>query len=217
MLDDGYALTESEKAAGVGSLLVGSYERSYYRTHSGGSTYPANHGKKWSTTELNDVARLFNNDRTIDYIANNKKRTCYSIAWQLYEMDFITENQREAIKSGLRKVEYRKVEYRKVNNKKVDSRIDYVEEICFLSDEEKKSLEPKDTNSTYLEKNKTYVSNSLDHKVNKECSNKNIKPRPGFLNIAFSVILTLGVYILSVFLVLFLISGILVFVIDLLR
>tara|TARA_R110002050_G_scaffold291256_2_gene445614 strand:+ start:1705 stop:1878 length:174 start_codon:yes stop_codon:yes gene_type:complete len=56
MLDDGYALTESEKAVGVGGLLDGSYERSCYRTHSGGSTYPANHGKKWGTAKLNDIA-----------------------------------------------------------------------------------------------------------------------------------------------------------------
>ena len=34
MLDDGYALTESEKAAGVGSLLVGSYVSVRAKTHS---------------------------------------------------------------------------------------------------------------------------------------------------------------------------------------
>tara|TARA_R110002050_G_scaffold291256_2_gene445615 strand:+ start:1959 stop:2108 length:150 start_codon:yes stop_codon:yes gene_type:complete len=47
-------------------------------------------------------------------------------------MDFITEKQREAIKSGLIKIEYRIT-----NTKNATRRIDYVEDICFLSDEEK--------------------------------------------------------------------------------
>jgi hypothetical protein len=110
MLDD-YSLTEDEKSAGVGSLLEGTYARSYYRLSgghsSGAASYPANHGKKWTAQELSLVSKQFRGGKSIDYTANNMERTCYSIAWQLYEMNLITEKQREAIKGGLKVIEDR--------------------------------------------------------------------------------------------------------------
>lgn len=101
---DDYALTDDERAAGVGSLLDGTYERFYYTSDHG---YPENHGKKWSSKDLNNISKLFKSGKTIDYIAKKQERTCYSIAWQLYEMDLISEKQREAVKKGLSNIEYK--------------------------------------------------------------------------------------------------------------
>jgi hypothetical protein len=107
-----WALTEDEASAGVGSILDGTYDAHYYSSSYG---YPENHGKSWSVEDLKNIETLFMSGSSIDYIANSEKRTCHSIAWQLYHMGLITEAQRIAVKNGLTDIEHKLLKKNKLS------------------------------------------------------------------------------------------------------
>lgn len=63
------------------------------------ASYPRNHGKKWSSWDIQCIKNEFQNGDSIREIAFNHDRTAYSIAWRLYELNLIDYQQRESIKN----------------------------------------------------------------------------------------------------------------------
>lgn len=108
--DERYALTDDERAAGLGGVLRegGGQSRRKFTAKSKitNSIYPSNHGKAWSSAEVKDVERLFKSGVSIQKIALQKQRTAYAIAYRFYDANLITNDQRDAVKNGNDEVFY---------------------------------------------------------------------------------------------------------------
>lgn len=107
--DERYALTDDERAAGLGGVLrEGGRSRRKFTAKSKitNPIYPLNHGKAWSSAEVKDVERLFKSGVSIQEIALQKQRTAYAIAYRFYDANLITSDQRDAVKNGNDEVFY---------------------------------------------------------------------------------------------------------------
>lgn len=102
--DDGYGLTEDERKAGVGQLLRA--RSSYSSRSSRRSDYPINHGKRWSSCDIDHVYDAFLSGDSIRDIAYQLDRTPYAIAYKLHDMDLISGSQKRAVKDGYDDIYY---------------------------------------------------------------------------------------------------------------
>ena len=110
--DDMYALTDDERAAGLGDLLHGNYDSASYKKKTYQRKYKSplfrkNHGKKWTDSEIEEVNDLFISGNSVSDIALLQDRSNYSIAWRLHDSNLITFDQRESLKSGAGGVYYK--------------------------------------------------------------------------------------------------------------
>jgi hypothetical protein len=86
-----------------GGLMVESWsDRSSYHVREKLEKKPNskanNSGKPWKNNDLYEVLTSFNGGETIESIAIDFGRTPYAIAWQLFNMDKISDNEKEKFK-----------------------------------------------------------------------------------------------------------------------